>query len=181
MLFRSVSVVPGSTAFTQAVTTQLPPGARPKLRGEALRDRKDPSVAELMAMRVNDIDPSVPVGRNSPGQFNVSSANHMASMLAEWDKKAAPPVLKARVERCAQVVRAGQEAGARVSGLEMGIAELTDLRTGAGDPEALRDYAAWVRTLTPYHFSFFPSALFRPLWQNQIGRASCRERVCYAV
>jgi hypothetical protein len=162
----NVSVVPGSTAFTQTVTTQLPPGARPKLRGELLRDKKDPSVAELMAMRVRDIDPGDPIDRNSPDQFKVSSANQMASMLAEWDIKAALPVLKARVERCARVVRAGQEAGARVFGLEIGIAELTDLRTRAGDPEALGDYAAWVRTLTPHHFDFFPSALFKPLWQN---------------
>ena len=117
-------------------------------------------------MRVKDIDPGEPIGRNSPGQFNVSSANQMASMLAEWDIKAAPPVLKARVERCAQVIRAGQEAGARVDGLETGIAELTDLRTRAGDPEALCDYAAWVRTLTPDHFAFFPVVLFRPLWRN---------------
>ena len=62
----NVSVVPGSTAFTQTVTTPLPPGARPKLRGEALREKKDPSVAELMAMRVKEIDPGGPVDRNSP-------------------------------------------------------------------------------------------------------------------
>jgi hypothetical protein len=85
----NVSVVPGSTAFTQTVTTRLPPGAWPKLRGELLRDKKDPSVAELMAMRVRDIDPGDPIDRNSPNQFKVSSANQMASMLAEWDLKAA--------------------------------------------------------------------------------------------
>ena len=90
----------------------------------------------------------------------------MASMLAEWDPKAALPVLKARVERCARLVQAGQEAGARVFGLELGIAGFTDLRTRAGDPEALRDYSAWVRTLTPDHFSFFPTALFKPFWEN---------------
>ncbi len=43
----NVSVVPGSTAFGTAVTTPLPPGARPRLRGEALRAKRDPSVAEL--------------------------------------------------------------------------------------------------------------------------------------
>ncbi len=117
-------------------------------------------------MRVRDIDPGDPVGRNSPGQFQVSSANQMASMLAEWDIKAALAVLKARVERCAQLVRAGQAAGLRIYGLEMGVAELTDLRSRAGDPEALRDYAAWVRTLTPDHFDFFPVVLFRPVWRN---------------
>jgi len=162
----NVSVVPGSTAFTQTVTTPLSPGARPKLRGEALRAKNDPSVAELMAMRVKDIDPGEPIDRNSRNPYKVSSANQMASMLAEWDIKAARPVLKARVERCARVVQAGEKAGARVFGLEIGIAGLTDLRTRAGDPEALGDYATWVRTLTPYHFDDFPSALFRPFWRN---------------
>ena len=162
----NVSVVPGSTAFTQTVTTPLPPDARPKLRGEPLRAKKDPSVAELMAIRVKDIDPGEPVDRNSRDPYKVSSANQMASMLAEWDRKAALPILKSRVERCARVVQAGQKAGARVFGLEIGIAGLTDLRTRPGDPEALGDYATWVRTLTPYHFDFFPSALFRPLWRN---------------
>jgi hypothetical protein len=162
----NVSVVPGSTAFTQTVTTQLAPGARPKLRGESLRGKKDPSVAELMAIRVKEIDPGDPVGRNSRNQFTISSANQMASMLAEWDINAALPVLKARVERCARAVQAGEKAGARVFGLEIGIAGLTDLRTRAGDPEALGDYAAWVRTLTPYHYDFFPSGLFAPLWRN---------------
>ena len=47
----------------------------------------------------------------------------MASMLAEWDSKAALPVLKARVERCAQVVQAGQKAGERFHGLEVGHRE----------------------------------------------------------
>ncbi|HEY2155367.1 MAG TPA: hypothetical protein VGH33_07040, partial [Isosphaeraceae bacterium] len=162
----NVSIVPGSTAFTQTVTTGLAPGARPKLRGESLRDRKDPSVAELMAIRVKEIDPGEPVERDSRNRLAVSSANRMASMLAEWDIEAALPVLKARVERTARAVQAGQKAGARVHGLEIGIAELTELRTQAGDPEALGDYAAWIRTLTPYHYDFFPSGLFAPLWRN---------------
>ena len=30
----------------------------------------------------------------------------------------------------------------------------------------MRDYSTWVRTLTPDHFSFFPTALFKPFWEN---------------
>ena len=162
----NVSVIPGSTAFTSAVTTPLPPGARPRLRGEALRAKQDPSVAELMARRVNEIDPGGPLDANSTEQFKVGSANQMAAMLAEWDVKAALPVLKARVERCARVVQAGQENGTRFHGMEAGIASLTNLRTKAGDPEALNDYAGWIRTVTPGHFDFAPIAMFEPLWRN---------------
>ncbi len=162
----NVSVIPGSTAFTETMTTQLPPGARPRLRGEALHAKRNPSVAELMARRVNEIDPGGPLDPNSSDQFRVGSANQMAAMLAEWDSKAALPILKARVERCARLVQAGQERGARFHGMEEGIARLTSLRTQAGDPEALNDYAAWVRTVTPDHFHFAPIAMFEPLWRN---------------
>ena len=145
----NVSVVPGSTAFNQAVTTPLPPGARPRLRGEALRAKRDPSVAELMAMRAKEFDPGGPIDPNSADQFKVGSANQMASMLAEWDINAALPVLKTRAERCARLAQAKQETGPRFFGLLEGIASLTRLRTQAGDPEALGDYAGWIRTVTP--------------------------------
>ena len=81
----NVRVIPGSTAFGQTVTTPLPKGARPKLAGEVLREKKDPSVAELMAMRIKEIDPGGPVDHNSSDQYKVGSANQMAAMLAEWD------------------------------------------------------------------------------------------------
>ena len=162
----NVQVIPGSTAFGQTVTTPLPKGARPKLRGEVLREKKDPSVTELMAMRIKEIDPGGPVDHNGSEQFKVQSANQMAAMLAEWDRKAALPILKARVERCSQLVQAGQRAGGRFHGMEDTIAGLTELRLEAADRQALEDYAAWVRTVTPDHFHFPPIALFKPLWQN---------------
>jgi hypothetical protein len=162
----NVRVIPGSTAFAQTVTTPLPKGARPKLRGEVLREKKDPSVIELMAMRVREIDPGGPVDHNGSEQFKVGSANRMAAMLAEWDPKAALPILKARVERGSQLVQAGQKAGGRFHGMEDTIAGLTELRLEAGDSKALDDYAAWVRTVTPDHFNFPPIAMFKPMWQN---------------
>ncbi len=163
----NVRIIPGSTAFTETVTTPLAPGARPKLRGEVLRAKKDPSVADLMAMRAKELDPGEPIaGQNGRDQYRVTLANQMASMLAEWDIKAAVPVLKARVDRCAQAVREGQKAGQRIHGLEQSIADLTDLRARSGDPGALRDYASWIRTLTPDHFDFFPIGLFGPMWRH---------------
>ena len=43
---------------------------------------------------------------------------------------------------------------------------MTELRREAADPQALEDYAAWVRTVTPDHFNFPPIAMFKPMWQN---------------
>ena len=90
----------------------------------------------------------------------------MTALLAEWDSKAALPFLKARVERCARLVQFGQHIGTRLHGMETGIASLTILRTKTGDPEALNDYAGWVRSVTPDHFSFTPIAMFEPLFRN---------------
>ena len=119
-----------------------------------------------MAMRNKEIDPGGPVDRNSPEQFKLRSANQMAAMLEEWDREAALPILKARVERGSRVIQAGQKAGGRLHGMEDSIASLTELRLGAADPQALDDYAAWVRTVTPDHFDFPPIAMFRPMWRN---------------
>jgi hypothetical protein len=162
----NVSVIPGSTAINSAVTTELPPGARPRLRGEALRAKREPSVAELMAKRAKELDPGGPLASNSADQFKMRSANEMASMLAEWDIKAALPVLKARVERCARLAQAKQETGPRIFGLEEGIASLTRLRTEGGDPEALDDYTGWIRTVTPEQVESGAIAIFEPLWSN---------------
>ena len=164
----NVAVIPGSTAFTATVTIPLPPGARPRLRGEMLRAKRGPSVAELMARRVDQIDPGGPIDAQSSDPFKVRSANQMAEMLAEWDGQAALPVLKARVSRCVRVAQAAQETGTRPFGIEAGIAGLTTLRIRAGDPEALDDYAAWVRTVTPDGFEHFhfPIEMFEPLWSH---------------
>jgi hypothetical protein len=164
----NVSVVPSSTAFTTTVTSQLPPGARPRLRGEALRGKRNPSVVELMATRVNDIDPGPRLHADSGDQFKVVSANAMAEMLAEWDNKAALPVLQARVERCARIVQAGQQAGRRFHGTEAAIAGLTNLRIRARDLEALADYGGRVRTVTPDNpdLAFAVFEMFEPLWRS---------------
>ena len=148
------------------MTTPLPPGARPRLRGEALRAKRDPSVAELMAMRAKEFDPGGPLDLNSADQFKVGSANQMASMLAEWDIKAALPVLKARAERFAGLLQAQRENGPKIFGLEERIESLTRLRTQAGDPQALDDYAGWIRTITPAQHDARQIAIFEPLWSN---------------
>ena len=162
----NVSIVAGSTAFGVVRTTQLPAGVRPKLRGESLREKRNPSVGELMAKRINEIDRGGPLDANSADQFTVGSANQMATLHAEWNNEAALPVLKARVERCARLVQAGQERGTRFHNLELAIASMTNLRTKAGDQAALDDYAGWVRTLTPTNFHFSHVAMFEPLWRN---------------
>ena len=137
-------------------------GKVPVPRGEPLRDRKGPSVTDLMARRAESLDPP----RGPVENFGVYEANRMANFLARWDPKGALPTLKARVARCASIVKASEGKTSRPDGLEAAIARMTLLRQDAGDPGALDDYAGWVRTVTPSGFSFFPVEMFEPTWRN---------------
>ncbi len=119
-----------------------------------------------MAMRAKEFDPGGPIDPNSADQFKVGSANQMASMLAEWDIKAALPVLKARAQRLAGLLQAQRENGPKIFGLEERIESLTRLRTQAGDPQALDDFAGWIRAITPAQHDARQIAIFEPLWSN---------------
>ena len=79
-------------------------------------------------------------------------------MLAEWDSTAPSPILKARVERAAQVATPSKRPGRKLSFGRMpdAIASLTELRVKLGDRDALRDYAGWIRTVDPGHFDLRP-------------------------
>jgi len=145
-------------------------GKVPPPRGEPLRERKDPGVTALIARRVESLDPgasrAVPT-QGSGDVFRVRDANRLAGFLAAWDPKGALPTLKARVDRCAAIVKASEGQTSRPEGLEADIARLTLLRLKGDDPRALDDYAGWVRTVTPSGFSgFFPVGMFEPMWKN---------------
>ncbi len=160
-------LIPDSTALVGRVSMRSRDGVRPRVLSEAsLRQKRDPSVAELIASRANQIDPGGPFDPKAPETIDLRSANQMAMLLAEWDGKAALPLLKARMSRGVEVSRAGQAVGKRVFGLEAGIAILTDVRTKLGDLEALDEYADWIRTLTPDHFVHVHSEILEPLWRN---------------
>lgn len=162
----NVTVIPGSTAFGMTVTTALPKGAKPKLRGETLREKKDPSVAELIAQRVRDLDPGGPMGRDGRDAAAVETANQMATMLAEWDAKAGLPVLKVRVERSAAAFHATPKQSFAHQQLGTVIAELTELRKTLGGQDELDDYAAWIRTITPEGLNTRLTHIFAPMWRN---------------
>ena len=146
-------------------------GKVPVARGERLRDRKGPSVTDLIARRCESLDPTGPK-RSAPvpgsgSDVHVNEANRMARCLAAWDPPGSLPTLKDRVLRCASIVRASEGGNSsRDNGLESEIARMTRLRQDAGDPGALDDYAAWVRTVTPAGFSFFPVEMFEPIWRE---------------
>jgi hypothetical protein len=137
-------------------------GKVPPPRGEPLRSRANPSITELMARRTRDL--VARPGHPDPG-FIARDANRMAGFLADWDLKGALPTLKERVARSGEVLRLAQPNDNAVYGLDVEIARFTMLRVQGGDPAALADYAAWIRTIRkPDPSGYSQPEMFEPMW-----------------
>src|SRR5262249_24687171 len=140
-----------------------PGGKVPPSRGEPLRSRANPSIAELMARRARQLDPPEEGNRSV---FDIEKANRMAEFLAAWDPRGALPVLRDRVARSAAVL--GQELRdnpSSLQGMDAAIARLTLLRVRGGDVAALDDYAARIRKVSPPDYDFFATEMFEPMWR----------------
>jgi hypothetical protein len=149
-------------------------GKVPSAKGESLRGRKDPSVTDLMARRVEAIDPSgAAVGANlanprggSGAIYVVLKANRLARFLAQWDLEGSLPTLRARVGRCRAIIDATRGEGSDKQGLEVDLAAFTLDRLRGGDPRALDEYADWVRTLLTGRLDSNSIEMFEPMWRN---------------
>lgn len=129
---------PGFRAEAAAANLSVP------VRGESLRDRTHPSVADLFARRALEISPTNLAG------YDLSAATEMGLCLAAWDAAAARPVLNLLAERC----RAALEYSATPrygSAPPWGVllARLGVARAATGDPDALTDYVNWLKTTPP--------------------------------
>jgi hypothetical protein len=127
------------------VTDDLPPGQAPTMRGEALRGKKNPSVSDLMAKRAT-----------GPGHVD------MALDLATWDIRAARPVLRAQIEN----LKAAESAVANEYQPQTLPSDMSKLFTAlfkTGDPNAGREYAAWIHS---EKVCDDPAGdeIFQPLW-----------------
>jgi len=154
-----VRTVPGGGPFVVTETSPVGPGGRPRLRGEPLRRGHEPTVAELMARRVESML-KTPEGR----RFERLDPLGMAKRLAAWDPVAALPTLRAltRISR-ERYARPGNGHDGTAQYLAVSIAEFTLARDKAGDAGAIREYAEWVRTTSPDRLEQDPLAALEPL------------------
>jgi len=152
----NVRIVPGSSAFTSTVTTELPPRERTRLRGEALRVGHEPTVSALMARRAESL------GRN--GQVNPAIA--LAGSLRVWDRPAALPTLQgvSRLIRTQYVDGKDDPAWAKQN-LVMALALFTVDRVALGDPTAAREYVDLIRTTRPETFETQPLDTLAPFFR----------------
>ena len=141
-----------------SIIKPAPTNAPVRMRGEILRTKSNPSVAELMARRALDVP------ANNPNTYDLSTACQIGLDLAAWDSQAAVPVAKALVKRCRTVLEYSDQQNSR-SDQRMGtfIAKLTLACAQNGDTDVFEDYAAWLKSTTPEQLGFSLSESLEPL------------------
>jgi hypothetical protein len=157
----NVTVVSGSRFGSHNITTRpLRPGETATLKGEPLRDRRDPSVADLMARRVEAIATWDVDGEQRP--YVVRDATAMAICLSEWDPRAHPDVLHAQMVRCLESLPGMDfETRWRLQDMPSDAVALAITLHRSGDKEALAAFLARLVALDPAAAGPAPLAL---LW-----------------
>ena len=119
--------------------------------GEVLRTRQTPSVTDLLAKRVRQINP-----------MGLEAATELAYCLGQWDPTNALPTLKEQFKLWCGVTIGNGSATIESQGSALG--SLTHFRAKGGDSSAFTDYAGWSRALDPRksHVSL-RGAFVRPL------------------
>ena len=155
----NVRTVPGGGPFTVTETTTPAPGVTPKLRGEPLRKGHEPTVAALMARRVESMR-KTPEGQ----RFELLDPCRMTAILAEWDPVAGLTTLRDMTRICRErYARPGNGRDWTNQNLAVSIARFTLARDKAGDAEAVREYAEWVKTTSPEWLEQNALAVLEPL------------------
>jgi hypothetical protein len=153
------------------------PGQKIYLRGESLRDRRTPSVSQLLAQRSDQIA-AIRTG-STQDRFLYLNAGKMALYLADWDKAAAVPTLKKRLSRAWSIGAQPDDIlafnGNPVEHFGTIIAKMTLARARCGDLTAYDEYAVWIQKADLKAVSFGGEELQKPLIQGaarpSIGRA----------
>jgi hypothetical protein len=141
------------------------PGTRP-MKGEPLRAGRNPRVSDLMLRRAQDIERMGNPQSSYDQGFN--GACQMGSIVAEWDEKASLPLLKQLSNECRARSDRWRTVDARQNasfdrGLASSLAKFIQIRVGAGDVNALDEYASWLRTTTPKMLEYVVLDAFKPL------------------
>ncbi|CAN5426282.1 hypothetical protein BH09VER1_BH09VER1_30070 [soil metagenome] len=112
----------------------------PALKGDSLRSTKDPSVSDLLVRRLKVLFAL----RGEPDQYaSQYQAGRLVDALAKWDGKNQIEVLRWYCGELQKMVDAQTERDGT-----SGISDLVKTylaRVEAGDPQALPEYADWVR------------------------------------
>ncbi len=158
----NIRTVPGGGPFVVTETTPAKPGERPRLRGESLRADHEPTVAALMARRVESML-KTPEGQ----RFELLDPCRMGAMLAAWDPVAGAPTLRELTRICRErYARPDNGHDWTHQNLAVSIARFTLALATAGDAKAIREYAEWVRTTSPDWLDRNALAVLEPFYRR---------------
>ena len=178
-----VQVTPGSM-FGGSWTTipSRKPGEIPPLRGEPLRTRKNPSVADLLLKRAQQL-----AGGEERNADEAAPALMLA--LADWDGKGSLKELAAFTRKLEAAAGFGQEnpgaepkVGPFLKADDRKVYRLLELynrRAALGDPAVLGEYAAFVRHVEPGSFGSDAKRLLKMMWRHpdDAAVAAAAERI----
>jgi hypothetical protein len=158
----NVQNVPSGGAFAVTLTTPVKPGEHPPFRGESLRKGHEPTVASLMARRVESMLKS-PEGQ----RFELLAPCRMAAILADWDPIAGAQTFRELTRICRQrYARPDNGHDWTNQNLAVSIARFTMARLKAGDQDAAPEYAEWIRTTSPDWLGESVLAALEPLYRR---------------
>jgi hypothetical protein len=140
------------------------PGVVVLVRGESLRGKRDPSVADLMAKRVDDLARKVRADP-SPRPFDHQAAE-MALMLSKWSPAEAVPVLTRQFGNGRDQFHRLVPNSGNASYVAATLARLTSARVRVDDPKALDDYADWLVGVAPKTLEYNMPEALEPMIKN---------------
>lgn len=160
----NVTVLPGSMVFTATVTVPAKPNEAPKLRGEVLRKKTNPSVTQLLIKRTEAFSKSgFGAGADS---FASHDSCKMVLHLARWDGPAALPSLERHMRLCRDRMAQEGDSSWTTTILARYMAQMTQARIQAKDPKALEEYADWIATTPPASLGSYVEQAFQPMWRH---------------
>lgn len=168
----NIGVVPGSMLFSETTERPLQPGERPRLAGEALRAKTNPTVAELMAKRAASI---AMTGRpGSEQMWALQRSGELALNLARWDAVAARPTLQKQLQLSIDKMMPLGGGNPQNLDLWQTVARLALQSARSGDEAALPTYAGWMHRLDLKEINYNQVVLMQPLtvYPNNAAAAS---------
>jgi hypothetical protein len=160
-------VVLGRGQWMETAREIVQPGENQKLRGEILRDKRNPSVTELLVNQANFVTDQASHLDQFQGVDAINVGTELAGIINKWEKPAAVSPAQVLMRR-AIVLWPNWTTFIMSSGHDLArdIPRLAEIRIEGGDTNALDEYAAWIKTADEEKIDEYAIEAFEPLWHN---------------
>lgn len=161
----NVSGVPGGYSYTEK---PLNPGEKPRLRGEILRTKKNPSVTELLLKRANSAAEEANKLDQSMAVDAMRTGCEFVRILSEWSRPSVAVAPARSLMRHSIGLWPNWTTFIGSSGHDLAryIPQLTEIRVMGGDTNALAEYAEWVKSAGEEKMDQYALDAFEPLVKN---------------